>query len=166
MKFADLPDGTSLFIDANTFVYHFQPHPVFGSACTELLDRVETGHVSGFTSTHILSEVTHRLMTIEASILFNWPFAGIAHRLRNHPAEIQKLSRFRQGVQEIPNYNVQVLTISPVLVDAAAAISQQHGLLSNDARIVALMREQGLVNLASHDADFDRVTGLTRLSPA
>ncbi|HEX5445241.1 MAG TPA: PIN domain-containing protein [Pirellulales bacterium] len=44
----------------------------------------------------------------------------------------------------------------------AALISQQHGLLSGDALIVATMRHFGLALLASHDADFDRVPGLTR----
>jgi predicted nucleic acid-binding protein len=39
-------------------------------------------------------------------------------------------------------------------------------LLSNDALIVAVMRAQGLTNVASHDADFDRVPGITRYGPA
>jgi len=30
---------------------------------------------------------------------------------------------------------------------------------------VALMRQHGLTRLASHDADFDRLTGLTRYAP-
>ena len=40
------------------------------------------------------------------------------------------------------------------------------GLLSNDALIVAVMQANGLTRLASHDADFDRVPGLTRYAPA
>jgi predicted nucleic acid-binding protein len=51
-------------------------------------------------------------------------------------------------------------------VSAAAAITQQVGLLSGDALVVAVMQEHGLVNLASHDADFDRVPGLRRYAPA
>jgi predicted nucleic acid-binding protein len=39
-------------------------------------------------------------------------------------------------------------------------------ILSGDALIVAVMREHGLANLASHDADFDRVPGLARYAPA
>jgi predicted nucleic acid-binding protein len=39
------------------------------------------------------------------------------------------------------------------------------GLLSNDALIVAVMQVNGLVNLASADSDFDRLTGLTRYGP-
>jgi len=32
--------------------------------------------------------------------------------------------------------------------------------------IVAVMQANGLTNLASNDADFDRVPGLTRYAPA
>jgi predicted nucleic acid-binding protein len=38
--------------------------------------------------------------------------------------------------------------------------------LTNDAMVVAVMRANGLTNLANHDADFDRVPGLTRYAPA
>ena len=48
----------------------------------------------------------------------------------------------------------------------AADLSCQHGLLSNDALVVSVMRDRGLSALASHDPDFDRVPGLTRYAPA
>jgi predicted nucleic acid-binding protein len=76
------------------------------------------------------------------------------------------LTRFRQAVDEIPAFGIQVLPFTAGLVSAAAAISQQHALLSGDALVVAVMREQGLAHLASHDADFDRVPALTRYAPA
>jgi predicted nucleic acid-binding protein len=166
MTFADLPAGAAVFLDANTLVYHFQPHPAFGPACTDLVERIEHLEPVGFTSTHVLSELAHRLMTLEACALFGWPFAGIAQRLRGHPAQVQSLARFRLAVQEVPRYGIQVLTIPPSLIDAAAAVSQGTGLLSNDALIVAVMQANGLSNLASNDADFDRVPGLTRYAPA
>ena len=52
------------------------------------------------------------------------------------------------------------------LLDQAAAVTQQTGLLHNDAMIVAIMRLHGLTNLASADVDFDRVPGLTRYAAA
>jgi predicted nucleic acid-binding protein len=57
-------------------------------------------------------------------------------------------------------------TIAPPLVDAAAGISQSTGLLTNDAMVVAVMRANGLTNLASNDGDFDHVPGLARYAPA
>jgi len=164
--FADLQAGEAVFLDANTLVYHFQPHPTLGTAATALVRRIELQQVSGYTSTHVLSEVAHRLMTMEASTLFGWPATGIVQRLRKHPAKVQKLTAFRNALTEVPLLNVQVLTIPAALIDTAAGISQQTGLLSNDALIVAVMQAHGLTRLASNDADFDRVSGLTRYAPA
>ncbi|SRR5216683_6638945 len=164
MTFADLLAHAAVFVDANSLVYHFQPHSVFGAACTGLLKRIELQELAGFTSTHMLSEVAHRLMTMEASFAFGWP-SKIAQRLKQHPTEVQKLGRFRQAVERVPQLGIQVLTIPSSLIAAAAVISQQHGLLSNDALVVAVMQANGLTNLASNDADFDRVPGLTRYAP-
>ena len=60
---------------------------------------------------------------------------------------------------------VQILTIPADMVEKAAGLSQQFGLLSNDALIVAVMQANGLTKLASADTDFDRVSGLTRYAP-
>ncbi|HTU91176.1 MAG TPA: PIN domain-containing protein [Gemmataceae bacterium] len=79
MTFADLVKGDSLFVDANTLLYHCTLDPICGLACTELC--------------------------------------------------------------------------------------QQIGLLTNDAAVVALMLSSGLTKIASNDADFDRVSGLTRYAP-
>jgi predicted nucleic acid-binding protein len=104
-------------------------------------------------------------MTIEASTLFGWPFQGIAYRLQKFPAQLQKLAAFRQAVETVLNSKIKILSIQPSLVLTAAALSQQTGLLSNDALIVAVMQASGLTNLASNDADFDRVPGINRYPP-
>jgi predicted nucleic acid-binding protein len=113
----------------------------------------------------VLSEAAHRLMTLEAIDRYGWPAAGIAQRLRKHPAEVQALTRFRQAIEEVPLFGVQVLAIAPALIHVATERSQQHGLLHNDGLIVAVMQANGLTTLASADDDFDRVPGLTRYGP-
>jgi predicted nucleic acid-binding protein len=165
MIFADLLAGSSVFMDANSLLYHFIAHPVFGLPCSDLLQRIRQQQLQGFTATHVLSEVAHRLMTLEACDVYGWPFPGIAQRLKRHPAEVQRLTRFRQAVEDVPRMQIQVLTVAPPFIAGAAALSQQTGLLSNDALIVAVMQANGLTNLASNDADFDRVPGLTRHAP-
>lgn len=47
----------------------------------------------------------------------------------------------------------------------AGDLSLKHGLLSGDALLLAIMQKNGLTNLASNDADFDRVPGITRFAP-
>jgi predicted nucleic acid-binding protein len=68
MIFADLVAGESVFLDANTFIYHFAPDPILGPACSQLLQRIDQQDIVGYTSTHILSEVAHRLMTLKRAI--------------------------------------------------------------------------------------------------
>jgi hypothetical protein len=72
MVFADLASGESVFLDANSFIYHFTSHALFGPACRDLLRRIDQKDLLGFTSTHILSEVSHRMMIIEAANLPGW----------------------------------------------------------------------------------------------
>jgi predicted nucleic acid-binding protein len=163
--FTDLAAGAAVFLDANTLVYHFSGDAQLGAPCTELIKRIEQQDVPGFTSTHVLLDVAHRLMTIEAILVFGWPVASIAQRLRRHHQEIPRLTRFRQAVDEVPKLNIQVLPVLPPQVSAAAALCQQCELLSGDALVVAVMQANGLTNLASHDSDFDRVRGLTRYAP-
>jgi predicted nucleic acid-binding protein len=67
MIFTDLPAGEAVFLDANTLLYHFTADPKHGAACTDLVERIERQQLNGFTSTHVVSEVAHRLMTVEAS---------------------------------------------------------------------------------------------------
>jgi predicted nucleic acid-binding protein len=165
MTFANIPAGIALFLDANPLVYNFAPDPVYGPACRQLLERIERQEITAFASTHVLSDVAHRLMTLEAITRFGWPAAGIANRLRRHPKEVQTLSNYRTATSNIVNSKIQVLPVVPALVVTAADISQQTGLLSDDALIVALMQAHGLTHLASTDADFDRVPGLTRYAP-
>ena len=165
MIFADIPSGANVFIDANALIYHFAPHPILQPICEQLLMRVSTGEIAGLTSSAVLSNVAHRLMTYEAADKYGWPMAGIAYHLQRHPEELKVLTRFRQAVEEVPGFGVQVHTVDASHVITAAALSQQHGLLSGDALVAATMQAHGMTNLASGDTDFDRVPWINRFAP-
>jgi len=161
MILTDLANGESVFLDANILVYHFTPHPQYGQACQDLIQRVENRALLGYTSTAVLSELAHHLMTFEASAVFGWTSKVVQH-LRHSPSAVMQLSKFHQSLVEVPKLGIRILTIPESLIETAAMLSRQTGLLSNDALIVALVQANGLNKLASHDADFDRVPGLTR----
>ncbi|MEI8017669.1 MAG: type II toxin-antitoxin system VapC family toxin [Schlesneria sp.] len=165
MKFEDIPSGASVFFDANVFVYDFGPDPQFGMPSQQLLERVELGDILGYCSTHELSDVAHRLMTLEACETFGWPYPGIGRRLRNNPTELSRLNGYRKALDEILAIGIRVLPVNEQHVLLAADLSQRHGLLSGDALIVAVMQANNMVVLASNDTDFDRVRNLTSYSP-
>jgi predicted nucleic acid-binding protein len=165
MILTDLADGESVFLDANILVYHFAPHPVHGQACQELVCRVERQTLLGYTSTAVLSDVAHHLMTFEAAAVFGWT-SKVVQRLRHDPSTVQQLTKFHQAITEVPKVGIQILTIPEALIETATMLSKQTGLLSDDALILAVMQAHRLTRIASNDADFDRVPGLTRYAPA
>jgi predicted nucleic acid-binding protein len=165
MTFADLVTGDSVFVDANTLIHLFEPHPQLGPFCLQLIQRIDRQDLVGFTSSLVVSEVSHRLMTIEANRVLGWPIPGIGNRLRSNPQEVQKLSLFRRAVEQIAQSRLQILTITPAVLVSAAALCQQQGLLTNDAVSVALLQGHGLNKIASSDGDFDRLPGPTRYAP-
>ena len=165
MTFDQIPTGASVFLDANSLVYHFTNDPKYGTACTKLVKRIEQRVLSGVVSSHVLADVVHRVMTLEAITLNGWPKAGIAARLRKHHAEIPKLTHFERVITSVPQLAIQVLPITQALLQAANAATKQYELLTGDALVVAVMQANGLTDLASLDADFDRVPGITRYAP-
>jgi predicted nucleic acid-binding protein len=165
MIIADIPSGANVFIDANVLIYHFAPHPTLQPCCQQPLMRVSTGEIGGFTSSAVLSNVAHRLMTYEAADKYGWSMTGLAYHLQRHPEELKALTRFGQAVEEVPGFGVQVHAVDASHVFVAARLSQQHGLLSGDALVAALMQAHGMTNLASGDTDFDRVPWINRFAP-
>jgi predicted nucleic acid-binding protein len=165
MIFTDLQNGDAVFLDANVLIYHFTNHPRYGAPCTALLDRVERLEIEAFTSVDCLSDLAHRLMTIEAMNRLNWPATSLAARLKKNHAEIPKLGLYQQAVVHVGKLGVHVLSVAGSHVLTATRLSQQFELLTGDALIITLMRHQGLTKLASEDDDFDRVAGITRYGP-
>ena len=167
MKLIQIPANASVFLDSNLFIYFFTPDPVFGPECQIMMERINKYQdFAAYTSTHILSEVSHQLMVLEAVQQFGWPLAGVTRRLQKNLSEIPKLTRFRQAIDEIPSLGVEVLAVERHIMPLAASLCQLHGLMTNDAITVAIMQDQNIVRLASHDDDFDRVPGITRYAPA
>ena len=104
-------------------------------------------------------------MIVEALTLPGWTPGKIKQKLQQQPGAVQVLSLFRRAVDTILQSTLQVLTIAPAVSGTAAALSQQYGLLTNDALIVAAMQANGLMKVASADTDLDRVPGITRYAP-
>ncbi|HZU36698.1 MAG TPA: type II toxin-antitoxin system VapC family toxin [Gemmataceae bacterium] len=166
MTFLDLIAGDAVFIDANTFVYHFAPDPTWSGPCGQLIQRVQNQELSGYTSAAILGELAHRLMTIEAKARHGWTSGKVLQRLKKNPAIVQTLGNSEAALTSIVGSRVRIIPIDSTLVVAAAGISRQTGLLSNDALMVAAMQANSLTKLASNDGDLDGIPGITRYAPA
>jgi predicted nucleic acid-binding protein len=164
VNFTAIPPGAKVFVDANILIYAFSSDPTFGAASLELMERIERGEVGGFISASLLSDVAHRLMTLEACQTFGWSYTGIARRLRRSQAQVRQLHTFRRALGDIDNA-LTVLEVTSTDVLRAGELSQRDGLLSGDALMIAIMEKHQLTLLASNDLDFDQIPGISRYSP-
>ncbi len=76
MTFDALKSGVRIFIDANIFLYHFLAR---SGECRRLLERCLAGDVVGVTTTSVVAETMHRLMTmatVRRSSSFESVFVG------------------------------------------------------------------------------------------
>jgi len=163
LKLSQLPDGESIFLDANIFLYSAFDHPTFGGACKDFLIRVNQEEVRGYCSAFVLNEVFHKLMMSEIVDKFGVQ-AGVANNLfKQRPEIISELCDVWDEMDIINNINITIFggQIFPEFVD----LSKKYHLLAMDSAHLAIMRRNGLKNLATNDADFKRVADLKIWKP-
>ncbi|GMU21552.1 MAG: hypothetical protein AMXMBFR13_16450 [Phycisphaerae bacterium] len=104
-------------------------------------------------------------MTSEAAQFTGRDRAGIVGYLGKHPEIIKRLVEYPQAMERLGVVPMTILPVDEALLRRAACLAVQHGLLTNDAMIVALMERHGIGHLATNDDDFDSVPGLTVWKP-
>lgn len=153
---SEVPSGARILIDSNIFIYHFTG---VSQECTRFLERCERGEVLGVTGVHLLLEVLHRLMMIEAVVEGLVSPGGVARKLRERPEVVRKLHRYQEQAGMIPEMGIEVLPIEVELVELSRRYREEHGLLVNDSLTLALAEELGLEGLATADEDLLRLEG-------
>ncbi len=160
----DVPTGSLCFIDTNILVYHFVENPRFSQDCRRFLGRVVAGEITAVSAAAVVADVVHKVMAEEARLRHAID-SGVVTFLQRHPAEITQLTAFVEAARQLERLPIRLLAVDLTIIREAAELAQQHGLLTNDATIVALMQRHGITHLATNDDDFDRVPGITVWKP-
>jgi predicted nucleic acid-binding protein len=158
-----IPKGTRVYLDANIFVYHFTG---VSPQCTGVLARCEAGELPGVTGAHVLAEVAHRLMAIEAVRKRLVTPGNVAAKLRAQPDIVRGLTDYQVNLDTLLAIGLQVLALSHDDLMASAAIRRTAGLLTNDSLSVAMLRRERILALATSDRDFQRVPDLRLYLPS
>ena len=157
MRLDGLPEATTVFLDANIFIYHFTG---MSRQCTAILARCEAGQLSGITGVHILAEVAHRLMAIEAVRKGLVTPGNTAAKLRARPEIVRTLGEYQASIDTLLAIGIQILPLTPEDLAASAVIRRTVGLLTNDSLSVAMLQRERIRALATNDPDFRRVPDL------
>ena len=162
MTLNDLRRGALVFIDANVFVYHFSG---VSAECKALLKRIERKEVRGVTGAHIVLEVLHRLMTIEALSRGLITPGQPAKKLKHHPEVIKHLSDYSKCVDDIRALGIRVYPVTMKQIKRSEAIRSAYGMITNDSITAAMLSSYGAKKLATLDSDLSRIPGLMLCQP-
>ncbi len=162
----EIESRAKVFIDANIFVYHFSKGSEFNKSCTDFLYRVETSQLHGFTSTGIIMEASHRLMMVEASSVLDIEIRNLPKYLKQHPDIVKQLTKHLTVPNKIAKLNIEIVQITPKIIESSQSNKTKYGFLSNDALTLKIMEDIGIANIASNDSDFKRVDWLKLYLPA
>ena len=160
-----ISSGSTVFIDANIFIYHFSGPTPLTPSCTALLERSASGEVIGVTSTAVVLEVLHRLMLLEAISKFQLAPKVALHFLRANPERVKTLSECHRAVETIARIGIDTAVVTLEDIAHGQELQRRYGLLTNDALILAIMSRQQITALASNDPDFQKVPHLRLRRP-
>lgn len=136
---------TTPFLDTNILVRHLtNDHPIQSPACFRLIQAIEHGQVTAWTSELVIAEI---VFVLGSKQTYNLPRAMIRDLL----LPLINLSGVRLAHKGLYERAFDLYTSLPIdYIDAYHA---------------ALMESRGEPDLYSYDAHFDRVPDLRRLEP-
>ena len=158
----DIPPGQRVFLDSTVFIYHFGGQ---SPQCRRLLERCARREIAGVTSVADFNETCHRLMMMEAVHSGAVSGGGVLRKLRERPDVVMGLRRHVAQLRSIVSWGIEVLPIDISCALRAADLRATTGLLTNDAIILATMRDERVSAIATADRAFERVEGLQVFPP-
>ena len=165
MSLDDLPAGTTAFVDSTILHYALVQFEPSTGQCIRFFERVAKQEISACLHIPSLNDAVHKVMCSEAVVRFQRPRAGLVRWMKENPRLVRKLVLASDLLNVVSALPLQMLAVDHVVLVEAQKIVPSYGLLASDALIVALMRQQGIVHLATNDDDFDRVDGITVWKP-
>lgn len=162
----EIDPGSSIFIDANIFLYKIFDHWRYAERCGALLKDVNSGKISAASSIIVLNEVFHRVMIAEVVEKQGLNPRHAVSYLKENPDEIRNLSAARSAIEEIEQIeNLKIEEVGIDIMIQSLDCSRRYCLLSSDAIHLATMQKVGITALASNDRDFERVEWLGLWKP-
>ncbi len=158
MTFEDIADASTVYVDANIFIYHFTGQ---SDECRFLLSRCQQMALQGTTGMHVILEVAHRIMMIEAVSKGVISGGNVPSRLKRRPELVGRLTDLHSWVHSIQDSNIIVLEPGLSTLESSLDWQRRYGLLVNDSVSAALMNEYDISTIATNDRDFERVEGLS-----
>ncbi len=139
---ADIPAGTTLYLDANVLVYYALGRSI---DCTALMARLGTD-VFALSDMRVLLDAMHKLMLADAQ--------ASATKLKVRRSQITSLTKYQRSIEAILRLPIEWVSIEFTDVIRVPSTCNSHGLLCGDALQLCIMTRYGVTAIATNDRDF------------
>src|SRR4029450_2174371 len=164
--FSDIPDLAAVMLDANIVVYALAPQARMHAACVRLLERGARREVDLHLVVHAAADILHRAMVLELLAQGTVQHSPDAvSYLKQHPQAVQQLSRYKTVLRDLKRARVNILPLSYQDLHASRQYRENHGLMTNDSLIVAVMRRGRITFLATNDSVLGRIPDIAIRMP-
>ena len=163
MFLGDIPGGTKVFIDANVFL-NVALEEKHALTCSDFLRNVHSGELSGFVSLAVLDEVLFKLIQFEVSSKYRVPLRKVIGYIRNNHTCLTQLSKCWEAMENILSLNITVLDM-PREFGEVIGNCKKYVLLTRDSLHVTTMEQNNIKDIATNDADFQRIDFLNVWKP-
>ena len=162
----EIDTGTTIFIDANIFLYEILDHWKYAESCNSFLEHVNMGKYHAVMSVLVCNEVFHRVMIAEVVERYEIEPKSAVNYLKKNWEVVRELNKAYDAMLNIDAIeNLEIVEIDREVYDIALEYSKKYGLLSNDAVHLATMKKHGITNIATNDRDFERIEWLSVWKP-
>lgn|SRR5487761_173154 len=162
--FSSIPNGKTVYVDANVFHFYLRGPEDLKKACSSFLQRIEKNEIRAVTSSLVLDEVMYKIL-----------LKRIEDKYKKNPLDIIRKSVEEIGVESaevrkaldiiLGISGLTVLSVDKEHVEEAVYFMAKYSVLPRDAIHLSVMKSVECKDLTSADGDFDRVQEITRWTP-
>lgn len=134
MTLDQIPKNDIVLIDANIILYALRDK---SAQCKRLIRRCVEREIFSVITSHILAEVTHRLMMVEAHENGWITGANPARQLSEQPERVKVLIRYEQAIKNLLAIGIRLEFLEKEDFITMMRVQRESGLLTNDALLVA-----------------------------
>ena len=163
MNLDDIPGGSLCVVDTNILLYAEQG---VSAQARRFVRRCSNGELNGVIPQPVWQEFSHKLMLAEAMMRGLTSGGNPAAKLASRPDAVRELSLYRGKVRALVDlgFRFEPCTREDLLV-RAFALQEEHGMLTNDAMVLAVAQRLKAEALVSNDKAFLAVTSIEVYAP-
>jgi predicted nucleic acid-binding protein len=168
LRLVDYDSREPIFIDANIYLDYALANPQTYKPIEEFFEKVEFLELDAVTSPCVLDEVSYVLLMYKgAKILKTEDHRKIGSKIKRDGdfaircySVVDKFNEFLITLK-----GQRIISVSRNDYDMASDLGKSYRLLPTDSLHAAVMKNNSIFNIATRDADFNRIKGIETWKP-